>query len=93
MPARSRTRWPISAAIVVVVLSGTPPLGARPKQAPATAPGNCVSIGTPKPNLSYTYRYSDSVGGSSEFTDRWEQFTTKGSRLQTTKSSAKGQES
>ena len=87
MPARSRTRRPISAAIVVVVLSVTPPLGA---QAPATPSGDCVSIGTPKPTLSYTYRYGDSVGGSSEFTDRWEEFTKTGSRLLTTKTSPKG---
>ena len=86
MPARSRTHRPISAAIVVVVLSVTPPLGARGEQAPA----NCVSIGTPKPTLSYTYRYGDSVGGSSEFTDRWEEFTKTGSRLLTTKTSPKG---
>jgi len=86
MPARSRTRRPISVAIVVVVLSVTPPLGARGEQAPA----NCVSIGTPKPTLSYTYRYGDSAGGSSEFTDQWEEFTKTGSRLLTTKTSPKG---
>ena len=87
MPARSRIRRPISAAIVVVVLSVTPPLGA---QALATPSGDCVSIGTPKPTLSYTYRYGDSVGGSSEFTDRWEEFTKTGSRLLTTKTSPRG---
>jgi hypothetical protein len=81
---------PVSGAIVFVVLSATSPLGARPEQAPAAASDNCVSIGTPKPDLTYTYRYSDSVGGSSEFTDRWEEFTMTGSRLLTTKRSPKG---
>lgn len=82
---------PIGAAICAVVMSFTLPLGARAKQAPVVVPANCVSIGKPKPNLSYTYRQTESGGNSSAFTDRWEQFTTTGSRLLTTKSSSKGQ--
>lgn len=90
MPARSGTRWPLSAVVVVVVLSVTSPLGARSELAFATPPGDCVSIGIPKPTLSYTYRYGDSVGGSSEFTDRWEEFTKTGSRVLTTKTGPRG---
>ncbi len=48
---------------------------------------NCVTIGAPRPNLAFTYRYSDTQG-STEFTNRWEEFTATGSRLVTTRSGA-----
>ena len=90
MPVRFRTTRQIFAAIVAVFLSVAVPLHARPQQAAARVAGNCVSIGTPKPHLSFTYRYSDSAGGASEFTDRWEELTATGSKVLTNKRSAKG---
>jgi hypothetical protein len=90
MSARFRMRSPLSAVIIIVILFVTLSLGAPPDQAPAASAADCVSIGTPKPALSYTYQQSDSVGGASEFTDQWEEFTKTGSRLLTSKSSPKG---
>ena len=49
------------------------------------AAGKCVDIGAPKPDKSFTYRYTDSSGASSEYTNRWEQFTATNSRLVTTR--------
>ena len=79
----------MSLVIVAVGHSFTAPMGARSQQGPAPS-GDRLSIGTPKPTLSCPYRYEDSVVGSSEFTDRWDQFTKTGSRVVTTKTSSKG---
>jgi hypothetical protein len=57
---------------------------------PPGPPGDCTTIGAPKPTLNFTYRYADSTGGSSEYTNRWDQFTPTGSRLVTTRAGGGG---
>ena len=54
------------------------------------AAGNCVAISAPKPAVSFEYRYTDSTGATSDFTNRWEIFTATSSRLITTKSGSRG---
>lgn len=67
------------------------PLAAGPAassgQATARATANCVDIGSPKPTVSYHYRYSDNTT-SAEFANQWQQFTPTGSRLVTTRTGA-----
>lgn len=46
---------------------------------------NCVIIGEPRPNFNFSYRYTDSSGGKSEYTNRWEQFSRTTSKLITTR--------
>jgi hypothetical protein len=53
--------------------------------------GNCVTIGEPNPKLNYQYRYTDSSGGKSEYTNRWEQFSRTSSRLITTRANGKSE--
>lgn len=66
---------------------------AEPPQAAAVvASGNCVTLGVPKPTLSFTYRYADNTS-SSEYTNRWDQFSPTGSRLITTRTGANAGES
>ena len=48
---------------------------------------NCVTLGTPKPTVSFTYRYSDTTV-SSEYANRWEEMTATGSRMTTTRTGA-----
>ena len=79
-------------AAVIVALAAFPPVlapvaRALPAQAPAVVSGNCVTIASPKPTLNFTYRYSD-TSGSSDYTNRWDQFTPSGSRLVTTRTGA-----
>ena len=77
----------LSAIVMVLALS----TGASADQSTGVVPARCVTIGKPKPNLSYTYRQTESGGNSSAFTDHWEEFTATGSRLLTKKSSSRGQ--
>ena len=53
----------------------------------AVATSNCVAIGAPKPTQSFTYRYADNTS-SSEYTNKWEQFTATGSQLLTIRTGA-----
>ncbi len=82
---------PLLAALVAAAAAfATPAIGARPGQTAAPAAGDCVPVGTPKPNLTYVYRQTESTGNSSEFTNRWETFTATGSRLHTIKNTPRG---
>jgi hypothetical protein len=78
MSARFKMRSPLSAVIIILILFVALSLGARPDQVPAASAADCVSIGTPKPALSYAYQQSDSTGGASEFTDRLPQPASRG---------------
>ena len=78
------------AAIVAAVIACALTPAARATEAKIAPAAGCVTIGTPKPNRGYTYRQTQSSGGTSEFTDWWEQFTKTGSRLLTTPGSSKG---
>ena len=72
-------RTPSFAAIagfLVVTLNGCEDLQARSFQSAA-----CVTIGTPKPTVGYTYQHRDSNGTVSQFTQHWEEVTPTGSRL------------
>ncbi len=73
-------------AVMLTALLAAPRMNAaiQPPQAAAVASTNCVALGSPKPTVSYAYRYSD-TSTSTEYTNRWEQFTATGSRLVTTK--------
>ena len=64
------------------------PVAAGP--APQAAPGACVEIGSPKPTASFVYRYTDSSGTVSDYTNQWLEFTPTSSRLQTTKTGTTG---
>ncbi len=77
--------------IGAVVIALAVPMVAVADQTATVVPARCVSVGKPKPNLSYTYRQTESGGNSSAFTDHWEEFTATGSRLLTKKSSSRGQ--
>jgi hypothetical protein len=72
------------AAILWLGPSPAVPAGHRAWQAAAA---NCVTLGTPRPALSFTYRYSD-TSVSAEYTNRWEEFTATGSRMVTTRTGA-----
>jgi len=43
--------------------------------------GDCVTIGTPKPTVGYTYQHRDSSGTVSQYTQHWDEVTPTGSRL------------
>ena len=49
--------------------------------AQGAAPANCVTIGTPKPTLTYTYQFTAANGSNTRRTERWENVTTTGSRV------------
>ena len=49
------------------------------------AGANCAAIGTPNPSAVYTYRHTESTGSNSEYTQRWESVTDKGSRVRVTR--------
>ncbi len=84
---RSLTRAAVAAALAGCLAVLSTATRALPAQAPATVSGNCVTLGSPKPTLNYTYRYSD-TSGSAEYSNRWDQFTPSGSRLVTTRTGA-----
>ena len=44
------------------------------------AQGDCVSIGTPKPSLTYTYRHTDANGAVTQVATQWDSVTPTGSR-------------
>jgi hypothetical protein len=48
------------------------------------AAGDCVTIGTPKPTVTYVYQHSESRGKVTEMTTTWESVTATGSRSRTT---------
>jgi hypothetical protein len=63
------------AGFLVVTLNGWD-LQARSFQT-----ADCVTIGTPKPAVGYTYQHRDSSGTVSQYTQHWEELTATGSRL------------
>ena len=57
--------------------------GAQAGKAPA---GDCVTIGTPKPGVGYTYSHITSTGANSEYTQYWESVTDTGSKVRIVRS-------
>jgi hypothetical protein len=49
------------------------------------ANADCVTLGTPKPALKYTYRLTGARGTTSEYTNQWDEVTATGSRMRTTR--------
>jgi hypothetical protein len=45
--------------------------------------GDCVTLGAPKPAVTYTYVRSEPRGASVEYSNQWEQVTSAGSRVRT----------
>jgi hypothetical protein len=41
----------------------------------SAAGADCVTIGKPRPTVSYTYQHSESTGRRSQYTQRWEELT------------------
>jgi hypothetical protein len=88
--SRFVSRWVVRLSVFAVLLAGSLQLlmaAAAPPQAAAVASVNCVAIGAPKPTLNFTYRYAD-TSTSSDYTNRWDQFSPTGSRLITTRTGA-----
>lgn len=88
--SRFVSRWVVRLVALAVLLAASLQLlmaAAAPPQAAAVASTNCVAIGAPKPTLNFTYRYAD-TSTSSDYTNRWDQFSPTGSRLITTRTGA-----
>jgi hypothetical protein len=51
---------------------------------------NCVAIGKPDPAKRYQYRFTDSRGNRSEYTNQWDEITATSSRQRTTKQGTGG---
>lgn len=49
-----------------------------------------MPIGVPKPSLSFAYKYTDSTGASSEYTNQWQSFGATASRLIVTQTAGRG---
>ncbi len=81
---------PLLAALVAAAAFAVPAIGARSGQTAAPAANDCVELGTPKPNLTFVYRQTESSGNPSEFSQRWESVTATGSRVITTKNTTRG---
>jgi hypothetical protein len=79
-------RVKLAASVVVIAASCVLAVeaGGDEGQAAAIASASCVDLGAPKPTLAFTYRYSD-ASGSTDFTNRWKQFSATGSELVTTR--------
>ena len=69
------------AAVVAAIAGGFEQKATTPP--PATS--NCVSIGTPKPGVGYTYSHVESTGNSSEYTQYWDRLTPTESRVRIVK--------
>jgi hypothetical protein len=77
----------IAAGLVclVVAVVQTPPKPAAPAAAKTKPAAPCTAIGTPKPSLGFTYEHSESTGNKSQYTSYFEEVTTTGSRIRTTR--------
>lgn len=75
---------------VAVLLSAVSSIvaAATGDQAEPQRTANCVTLGAPKPALSYSYRYVD-TSGSNDYTNQWKQFSATGSQLVTTQARGK----
>jgi hypothetical protein len=76
----SATLW--AGVVAGVVATASPgathtPAGRQASKAPA---GDCVTIGTPKPGVGYTYSHVTSTGPSSEYTQYWESLSPRRDR-------------
>jgi len=76
--------------VIMLMALGLVPHGAAAAQVRG---GNCVAIGTPKPNVEYSYRLTDSRGTSSDFTTVWDDITATASRSRTTRGRGRAIES
>ena len=89
--ARDMKPWFALIPAVVVTSILVTSLDAMPPQntaAGVSAAANCVTLGAPKPTLSFTYRYSDTQG-STDYTNQWTQFSATGSQLVTTRANGR----
>jgi hypothetical protein len=78
-----------TAAVVWLVAASSPGVARSPApqqvtKAPAPA-GDCVTIGTPKAGVGYTYSHVESTGAVTEYTQYWERVTDTGSRVRIVK--------
>jgi hypothetical protein len=69
--------------VALLWLGGIAAAGPGPLSAQTRSGTDCVTIGTPKPTLGYTYQHKDSNGAVSEYTTYWEEVTPTGSRHRT----------
>jgi hypothetical protein len=69
--------------LLELVSGGVAVEGAPGPQSRATG-GDCVTIGTPKPSVTYVYLHSEPRGKVTEVTTTWESVTSVGSRSRTT---------
>lgn len=70
--------------MLCVVWLAAAPLLTPPFQAGSTPSMSCVDLGTPKPALSFVYRSTTLGMGTVEYTHKWDELTSVGSRLVTT---------
>lgn len=59
----------------------------REQQPPAA---DCVTIGAPRPEQVFSYRYTDSTGAASTFSHQWLQFTPTGTEMRLIQTTAGG---
>jgi hypothetical protein len=78
-------KWRAGGLILVLGLAtGILTLDVRPAAQSPGAGGDCVTIGTPKPSLTYVYQHSEPRGTVTEIMTIWESVTATGSRGRTT---------
>lgn len=62
-------------ALPVAMLAGLALLPARLVHAQAVSSADCVTLGLPKPTLTFAYRRSDGGGPPAQYTHRWTEIT------------------
>jgi hypothetical protein len=77
----------VAAATLFVLLAASLSAAAGEAQTDATS---CVAIGKPDPAKRYQYRFTDSRGTRSDYSNQWDEITATGSRLRTTKQGTGG---
>jgi hypothetical protein len=76
-------RWSAAASFAAVVAVCHGPHAIAHLQTALAS--DCVTIGKPGPSVGYTYEHTESTGGKSQYTSRWEEVTAAGSRVRTTR--------
>lgn len=76
--AIARSLVAVMAGSFVATIAGGPPVAAQTARS-----GDCVTIGKPRPSISFTYERQEANGRASEYTHYWEELTATGSRLRT----------
>ena len=78
-------KWLAGASVggLLGLASGAVAVEATPAPQARGAAGDCVTIGTPKPSLTYVYQHTEPRGRVTEMTTIWESVTPTGSRGRT----------